>query len=340
MLSNSVTGILLKIYFGLCFIINVFSFFLYILILIFIGSGIKKKDKFYSSGFYKLIIFNGILDLIFIVEEYITFKIPQIGFFENFYINIFPKYLISGICYTYSIAQTIFSSLTGITITLNRFIAIKYPTKYNYIWSSWRLILLCTWPLLISVPVFIIFYKKELEYGLISNGSITVYYKDFYLNHLIWQILVIIHSIGLCINITLNVILIYTIKTSDILGKIKNIDKKKEMRLEISLARFAVVYCTFFTILVCVEIAIIISMKNEAYYVIENIFTSYAFIQSVVIFFTPYTLLYLSSDFRKKFLFFIGCSKLYYLGNKNKTSVKTIQTSTNALRRKITFLKN
>uniref|UniRef100_A0AAF5D2C4 Serpentine receptor class gamma n=1 Tax=Strongyloides stercoralis TaxID=6248 RepID=A0AAF5D2C4_STRER len=280
------------------------------------------------------------IHLIFIVEEYITFKIPQIGFFENFYINIFPKYLISGICYTYSIAQIIFSSLTGITITLNRFIAIKYPTKYKHIWSSWRLILLCTWPLLISVPVFIIFYKKELEYGLISNGSITVYYKDFYLNHLIWQILVIIHSIGLCINITLNVILIYTIKTSDILGKIKNIDKKKEMRLEISLARFAVVYCTFFTILVCVEIAIIISMKNEAYYVIENIFTSYAFIQSVVIFFTPYTLLYLSSDFRKKFLFFIGCSKLYYLGNKNKTSVKTIQTSTNALRRKITFLKN
>uniref|UniRef100_A0A913IFD7 Serpentine receptor class gamma n=1 Tax=Strongyloides stercoralis TaxID=6248 RepID=A0A913IFD7_STRER len=333
MLVNSVFGILLKVYFGLCFIIDIFSFFLYVLILIFIGNRLIKKKNLHSIGFYKLILLNGILDLIYIVEEYIIYRIPQVGLFEHFYIDIFPNLSICRIFSSYAQSQIIFASLTGITITLNRFIAIKYPSKYDYFWSGWRLILLCTWPFLIAVPMFVYFFEKEVAYMLTSSGSITLYYKEYYLNYLVWQILVIIDSSALCINIVFNIILIYTIKKSDILSKLSN-NKKKEMKLEISLAKFAVIYCTFFSIVVCAEICMIIAINLEAINVAEDIYTSFGFVETVFIFFTPYTLLYLSYDFRQKFLLFIGYSKLWFFGIKSKTLVKTIKIPANVIKSK------
>uniref|UniRef100_A0A0K0ETP9 Serpentine receptor class gamma n=1 Tax=Strongyloides stercoralis TaxID=6248 RepID=A0A0K0ETP9_STRER len=227
--------IILKIYFGLCFVIDIFSFVLYILILFFIGNKIIKKDKTYSSGFYKIIMLNGILDLIFIVEEYITFRIPQAGFFEHFYINIFSKYLISGMC--------IYISLSGITITFNRYIAIKYHTKYSYLWSGWRLILLSIWPLIISVCIFVIFHKIEVEYTLTDIGVISVQYKDLETNNLIFKIRLIIYLFALCINIILNVILLYTKKKKNNLAIINKNIKKREMKLEVTMAKFATVNC-------------------------------------------------------------------------------------------------
>uniref|UniRef100_A0AAF5D1B4 Serpentine receptor class gamma n=1 Tax=Strongyloides stercoralis TaxID=6248 RepID=A0AAF5D1B4_STRER len=192
-------------------------------------------------------MFNGILDLIFIVEEYITFRIPQAGFFEHFYVNIFSKYLISGMCYTYSVVQGVFLSLSGITITLNRYIAVKYFTKYDYLWSGWRLILLSIWPLIISVSIFTIFHKTEVEYALTHLG----------------------------------------------------------VKLKVKLAKFAIVYCTFLTLLVCFEICITITVNRKAIVVDENLLTSYVFIETLMVFFTPYTLLYLNYDLRQKFFRFL-----------------------------------
>uniref|UniRef100_A0A913IBL6 Serpentine receptor class gamma n=1 Tax=Strongyloides stercoralis TaxID=6248 RepID=A0A913IBL6_STRER len=339
MLENSFTGILLKIYFGFCFIIDIFSFVLYILILFFIGNRIIKKDKFYFNGFYKLIFFNGFLDLIFIVKEYIIFRIPQYGFFENFYINIFPELPICRIFSTSSLAQVIFATMSGITITFNRYIAIKYPTKYNYIWSGWRLILLCTWPLLISVPVFVIFFEKKMGYRFNQHGGLVLYYKDLYLNKLILTIVIIIHLTGLCINIILNVLLVYTVKKLDIVSKIIN-NRNREMKLEITMVKFAIVYCTFFAIVVFTEICILIAAYSGSVNVAEDILIFCVFIKTGMVFFTPYTLLFLSSDFRRKFLFFFGFSKLSYIGNKNKILIKSIKTPTNVFKFKVTILKN
>uniref|UniRef100_A0AAF5D1I2 Serpentine receptor class gamma n=1 Tax=Strongyloides stercoralis TaxID=6248 RepID=A0AAF5D1I2_STRER len=280
---------------------------------------------------------NGILDLIFIVEEYITFRIPQAGFFEHFYINIFSKYLISGMCYTYSVVQGIYISLSGITITFNRYIAIKYHTKYSYLWSGWRLILLSIWPLIISVCIFVIFHKIEVEYTLTDIGVISVQYKDLETNNLIFKIRLIIYLFALCINIILNVILLYTKKKKNNLAIINKNIKKREMKLEVTMAKFATVNCSFLTLLVCTEISIIIVITSQATTVAEIILTSYVFLETVMVFFTPYTLLYLSYDFRQKFFYFIGCYKLCFFGNNNKILVKTKKTHTRANRTRFQF---
>uniref|UniRef100_A0A0K0ETP8 Serpentine receptor class gamma n=1 Tax=Strongyloides stercoralis TaxID=6248 RepID=A0A0K0ETP8_STRER len=277
---------------------------------------------------------NGILDLIFIVEEYITFRIPQAGFFEHFYINIFSKYLISGMCYTYSVVQGIYISLSGITITFNRYIAIKYHTKYSYLWSGWRLILLSIWPLIISVCIFVIFHKIEVEYTLTDIGVISVQYKDLETNNLIFKIRLIIYLFALCINIILNVILLYTKKKKNNLAIINKNIKKREMKLEVTMAKFAILYCSFLTLLVCVEIGMIVAVITKAIIVAEILLTSYVFIESVMVFFISYTLLYLSYDFRRKFLLFIGYSKLWFFGIKSKTLVKTIKIPANVIKSK------
>uniref|UniRef100_A0A0N4ZJ16 Serpentine receptor class gamma n=1 Tax=Parastrongyloides trichosuri TaxID=131310 RepID=A0A0N4ZJ16_PARTI len=305
MYALTMVGIALTVYYIITFVFDIFSFFLYATLLVFLIRRLIKKDPHICSSFFVIVIFNGFTDLLFMIEEYFCFRIPQVGLFEYFYTEIFPSYLISGMCYTYSICQLIFIALSGITLTVNRLFAIIFPINYQKFWSSWRLIPLIGWPLIICIPLFIKFYYAEVDYEKDETGRISVFYIDTNLNNILWSSAIYTHIFAIIVNGILNIILIYKLKK-----EFNNTKKnKKEIKLDVMMAKFAFFYFIFFLLTVAVEIGMVVASNNGKFRLAADLLTSYAIVESSLVYFTPYTLLILSKDIRIKFLSFIRLDK-------------------------------
>uniref|UniRef100_A0A0K0F0J5 G_PROTEIN_RECEP_F1_2 domain-containing protein n=1 Tax=Strongyloides venezuelensis TaxID=75913 RepID=A0A0K0F0J5_STRVS len=122
---------------------------------------IIKKDSYFNNGFYPLILLKSYADLIDITNSFISIRFPRWNVASQFFLQItwLPYLFYMEICITYN-AMLFCSLLTS----LNRFVAIKYPLKYGY-WFSSRML---------KVYIFI-----TLSIGIIF-GCIVLTYHPYY----------------------------------------------------------------------------------------------------------------------------------------------------------------
>uniref|UniRef100_A0A0N4Z634 Serpentine receptor class gamma n=1 Tax=Parastrongyloides trichosuri TaxID=131310 RepID=A0A0N4Z634_PARTI len=300
--------IFLKGLIGVIFAVDITSWIIYLVLIIFLLKCRIRGDQLVSKEFYTLCIFNGILDIIFVVEEYINFRIPQFGIFEDLYLKRLPGTFFAGACYTYSLCQVSIISLSGITITFNRFYAIKYPTKYKHFWSGWKLCLLTVWPVFIVIPIFIGFCDADVNYIVDEErGRFIQNFTDETTNDTIWSITLYIHIFSMILNAILNVFIIITTRSKHKLPKSTN----KELRIDITMSKFTLIYFFSFGFVVILEIILFFAFKYKKKEISFNCLTFYILAQTIMVFFSPYTLLFLSKELRSKFFQFCGLTKCF-----------------------------
>uniref|UniRef100_A0A0N5A145 Serpentine receptor class gamma n=1 Tax=Parastrongyloides trichosuri TaxID=131310 RepID=A0A0N5A145_PARTI len=325
MLAETTKGIILTILLSLLAIIDIISYCIYLTLLIFLIKKFFKDGKNISKGFYVLFIFNGILDLIFITEEYISFRIPQFGAFKHFYQETFSSTIFSGMCYTYALCQNTYIAFSGITISFNRLYTIKFPLKYTHFWKGWKLLILVIWPFFIIIPIFIIFCTSQVNYEEDEIGRLSAVYVDPHISTFLWMTTIYLHCASFISNGILNIILIYTLKTS---FKYKsNIDKS--FKMDVTMTKYAIIYFLIFSFALSIEIIETILLTFEEYALANDFLTLTTLCQTLIVFFPPYGLLFLSKDIRRSFFKHFGIRKfLNILGFNNVSSVTEIKKVT------------
>ncbi|CEF69675.1 7TM GPCR, serpentine receptor class v (Srv) family-containing protein [Strongyloides ratti] len=306
MISKNIIKIVIKIYLGTLMIFDFFSLIMYISLLIFLIKGRLRNDKLVSKEFHTLCIFNGILDVFFIIEEYFAYRIPLMGLFQKFYLEWYPTTSISGFLYIYSLYHIIYVSLSAITLTFNRYYAIVYPLNYKFFWSNYRLVILTIWPALVLFPILIFFYDTKIIFTQepeIGRMAISVVVEE--INKKLWEITLSIHIFALIINGCLNIMVI---------REIKNHLKMRTnscffFKFNSTMAKFAAFYFFSLLILVILEILIFLFFENNNIHLGFNFLTLYTFAQSLIVFYSPYALIITNNEVGKKFFKTIGIEK-------------------------------
>uniref|UniRef100_A0A0N5A5N8 Serpentine receptor class gamma n=1 Tax=Parastrongyloides trichosuri TaxID=131310 RepID=A0A0N5A5N8_PARTI len=329
MLLNDFRGIFLTVYLSILFIIDVISLLIYILLLYFIIKRLIKNDGTVGREFYTIFVFNGILDIIFLIEEYISFKPAQLGLFKTFYVEIFPNTIFAGACYTYSLCQYMFIALSSLTVTFNRYYCIKYPLNYKFLWRSWKLFILATWPLIFAIPMFIVYHNAKVDYVEDESGRLSVVFLDANVNNILWYTTIYIHLAVLVLNFVLNVLLIKQCRQE--VGK--NAKRGKNFKLDITMAKFALVYYIIFVIVFGTEVVMTLALNSELYSLANDFLSTIPLCQSLLVFSPPYTLLILSDDLRKQFLSSLKCINLNTY--KNKNSDKSVAIKSRSIDKKV-----
>uniref|UniRef100_A0A0N4ZM11 Serpentine receptor class gamma n=1 Tax=Parastrongyloides trichosuri TaxID=131310 RepID=A0A0N4ZM11_PARTI len=301
-LSKFVLEPFLSIYFGIIFIFDGISFLFYISFLAFLITKLIKKDIYFCPGFYTLIIFNGFFDILFLIEEQSSFRIPLSGSFENFYLKDFSNSPIASICTIYSMCHLIFIALSSITLSINRLHTLFNPFSYKKYWTGWKLILFCIWPILIELPIFLNYYPSEVYYAKDKYGRITVFFSDLKVYFKLFDIINHIHIVTLIINTFFNIILIVKLK--------KEVEKSKKInkhyRVNTLMSKFATCYFILIFFIITLENVMKLLAENKYYNMAESILTIYVIVESTIIFYTPYTFLIISNTIRLKYFKFIG----------------------------------
>ncbi|CEF69682.1 7TM GPCR, serpentine receptor class v (Srv) family-containing protein [Strongyloides ratti] len=325
MLKNGTISIILTIYFGIIVTIDIISWIIYVLLLIFLIKCRIKNDRIISKEFFTLCIFNGILDIIFVIEEYINFRIPQFGFFDYFYINILSYSSIAGVCYTYSLCQVIVISLSGITLTCNRYYAIKFPTKYKEFWSGWRLFIFTIWPIGVVLPIFIIFCHSKVNFiSDPSTGRLTQNFVDNDVNNSIWTTTILFHIFSLLTNGILNILLVKTIKKEFKNNRINmQNSSNSDNSIDLAMAKYAFMHFLFFGMIAVLETIIVAAFRYNFDSLAFNCLTLFVLAETIMVFFSPYALLVLSKDIRIRFFIFIGFNKLNNVFNYFSSNLQT-----------------
>uniref|UniRef100_A0A0N4ZM10 Serpentine receptor class gamma n=1 Tax=Parastrongyloides trichosuri TaxID=131310 RepID=A0A0N4ZM10_PARTI len=300
--TNTTIGIVLTVYNIICITFDAFSYVFYIMFLSFLIRSLLKKDPAVSSSFFIIVTVNGILDILFLAEEYFIYRIPETGFLEEFYTVTLPGSLIAGMCYTYYICQLIYIALSGITLTFNRLFAIQWPHKYQQFWSGWRLFLFIIWPFFITVPLFSLYYDSKVDYSKDEAGRLTCLLVDPAVHHVLYTSVITTHTLALIVNGTLNTILIFKLKKRIKNSTNYNHKEKKNTVME----KFALLNFLFFIFAVSIEVAMDVASHYGEEFLYANFLSAFAIVESLLIFFTPYALLFLSKEIRGKFFSFIG----------------------------------
>uniref|UniRef100_A0A0K0G5D1 Serpentine receptor class gamma n=1 Tax=Strongyloides venezuelensis TaxID=75913 RepID=A0A0K0G5D1_STRVS len=308
MVPVTVTSIVVRIFLGLLAICDLFSLIFYIFLLIFMIKHRLKNDKIVTKQFHTLCIFNGMIDILFIVEEYFSNRFPLIGFFENFYLGDYTKTKISGILYIFSIFYIIYVSLSGITLTFNRYYAIAYPLKYDKFWSGFRLLFLTIWPAILLFPLFIIYYGIQIFFLIEKNtGRMAIVVLDTRITLQLWQITVTTHLVSIIINGCLNIMVIRGIK-----NHLKNsIHSYFFVKFNSTMAKYAFFYFTTLFIVVVLEILIYIFFSNQLNSLGFHSLTIYTLAQSCIAFYSPYALILTNKEIRKNFFKDFNLKKFY-----------------------------
>uniref|UniRef100_A0AC35TST1 Serpentine receptor class gamma n=1 Tax=Rhabditophanes sp. KR3021 TaxID=114890 RepID=A0AC35TST1_9BILA len=270
-------------------IVDIFSTIFYVLLLYFIiKSLLSKKPSNITKEFYAMFVINGIMDLILMAEEYFTFRLPQMGLFHHFYLNILA-----------SSPLLPFSSF-------NRLTAAYWPVHYKKIWSSWRLILILSWPFPTFIIFFLTFIKYPASYILdLSDGTMSLGYIAVDPNVNAWIFLLILHAITITVIAIVNIILIRKLREVFTIHSTQpNITKT-----EIALAKFAQVNFVILSCVVIAEVLIFSSSANGWSTIYEHSLTVYFGLETLTNFFCPYTLLIISSDIRDQFFIFLHLRK-------------------------------
>uniref|UniRef100_A0A0K0F1Q2 Serpentine receptor class gamma n=1 Tax=Strongyloides venezuelensis TaxID=75913 RepID=A0A0K0F1Q2_STRVS len=343
MLTNGVSSIFLTAYFILIVTIDILSWIIYLLLLIFLIKCRWKDDRVISKEFFTLCIFNGVLDIIFVVEEYVNFRIPQFGFFEDFYKDVLAYSTAAGVCYVYSLCQVIVISLSGITLTFNRFYAIKFPTAYKEFWSGWRLFLLTIWPVVVVTPIFIAYCRTPVNFIVDPlSGRIFQNFFDERVNNDIWSLVIGLHITALIVNGVLNIFLVRIIKKEFRRSRTNVSSQDSDNRVDLAMSKYALIHFVCFGMVAIVETIIVFAFRGNSTYLAYNCLTTYVLAETIMVFFSPYTLLILSKDIRKRFFLFLRLGKLNKIFNTstNRLAVSNINPTLQTRSHKTTNLPN
>uniref|UniRef100_A0A0N4ZXI9 Serpentine receptor class gamma n=1 Tax=Parastrongyloides trichosuri TaxID=131310 RepID=A0A0N4ZXI9_PARTI len=240
--------------------------------------------------------------------------------------NIFPHTFFAGACYTYSIAQYIFTALSSLTVTFNRFHCIKYPLNYKFLWSGWKLVLFAIWPLAISLPILFFFITEKVDYIEDDIGRLTLIYVNDHTSLILWNSLIYSHLVVLVVNSILNILLIRACRSESK----KNAKRNKEFKLELIIARLALVYFIVFFILFITELAMTVALYGGFENLANDTLSAMPFCESLIVFTPLYSLLFLSDDLRTQYLLSFNIKILNnYLHKNVKHEVTTTLRSNN-----------
>uniref|UniRef100_A0AC35U8L3 Serpentine receptor class gamma n=1 Tax=Rhabditophanes sp. KR3021 TaxID=114890 RepID=A0AC35U8L3_9BILA len=257
----------LNIYTVLLFIIDLFSTILYVLLLIFLIKMLATKNSKITKHFFSLFVMNGLFNLLFVFEEYLTFRIPRMKLFQTFYLIVLPSMNLPGKILALNRSLEMLLSLFSVNIAFNRFSSIYWPMYYSVLWSNFKLFMLMMWPFTICIPYFL--YLMQFFVTLELDSSIEM--------------------------------LNFVTPNTTVAEEIINISKQEIMLTKFSITNFAVALCIAF-----INILIIFAEMHNLNILYEICIFLFFITKSVFTFFAPYTLLILSNEIRMKFFTFIG----------------------------------
>uniref|UniRef100_A0A0N5B929 Serpentine receptor class gamma n=1 Tax=Strongyloides papillosus TaxID=174720 RepID=A0A0N5B929_STREA len=168
------------------FIYKIPTIFLMILSVYLILKEVKKKNVHFNKQFYTLVVFKLLNDVYFIITNYALFKIPRLGFFKNFFEK---NDWIAALYYVLSAQQTMFMFLITFLVSINRYVAVKYPTKYQRYFSKSKRIKILIFFIVLSTLIGLgnIPFKPEYRMFDFAGAFIpyftlkeVIYYQMFY----------------------------------------------------------------------------------------------------------------------------------------------------------------
>uniref|UniRef100_A0A0N5BKS7 Serpentine receptor class gamma n=2 Tax=Strongyloides papillosus TaxID=174720 RepID=A0A0N5BKS7_STREA len=214
---------------------------------------IKNKNINFNTQFYIIIVCKLTNEIVYIMTIFIFIKLPKWGFCNDFLEN---NGWMATIHFTLLAQETTFMFLITLLISINRYIAVKYPLSYKFYFSKSRTLLTLLSFIILSVIIGlgnILFNAKYVRVDLFDyivpsfKSKNEIYYQLFYRIFLLGII-----SVATC---TFNVMAILTLKKHN-----QNVNKyKKEL--------FYIIYSVFiFITLIFVEtyfVCRLISLKYE-----------------------------------------------------------------------------
>uniref|UniRef100_A0A0N5C0C4 Serpentine receptor class gamma n=1 Tax=Strongyloides papillosus TaxID=174720 RepID=A0A0N5C0C4_STREA len=177
---------------------------------------IKNKNVYFNKQFYTIIVCKLINEIIFIINIYVFTIIPKWGFYNHFLEN---NNWTAGIFLSLASQQTTFMFFITLLISINRYVAVKYPLSYKIYFSKSKIVVILLSSIMLSTMfglVNISFKPRYIKYPL--YGYIVPYLqsKDVIYYQVFCQIFLFgIISITTC---TLNVIAILTLKKHNLIG--------------------------------------------------------------------------------------------------------------------------
>uniref|UniRef100_A0A0N5B930 Serpentine receptor class gamma n=1 Tax=Strongyloides papillosus TaxID=174720 RepID=A0A0N5B930_STREA len=147
---------------------------------------IKKKNVHFNNQFYFIIVCKLVNEINFIITQYILFKLPIFGFLNNF---LEENDWTARLFFVLAAQQTSFMFLITLLISINRYLAVKYPIKYKRYFSKANMIKILLFFVIISTLVGLgnIFFKAAYGIKHTFDSFVpqfttkkVVYYKIFY----------------------------------------------------------------------------------------------------------------------------------------------------------------
>uniref|UniRef100_A0A0N5BV60 Serpentine receptor class gamma n=1 Tax=Strongyloides papillosus TaxID=174720 RepID=A0A0N5BV60_STREA len=161
---------------------------------------VKKKNVHFIKSFFFIIVCKLVNEIINIITYYVFIKLPKWGFFNKF---LEENDWTARVFFVLAAQQTTFMFLITFSMSINRYVAVKYPLKYKSYFSKSNMIKTLTFFVILSILIGlgnIFFYpvygKRNFSGEFVPHFTSTkvVYYQIFYAIFLFGTI-----SIGTCI---------------------------------------------------------------------------------------------------------------------------------------------
>uniref|UniRef100_A0A0K0G5B0 Serpentine receptor class gamma n=1 Tax=Strongyloides venezuelensis TaxID=75913 RepID=A0A0K0G5B0_STRVS len=94
---------------------------------------IRRKNVQFKKQFYTLVLCKLSNDVCFIITYYALFKIPRLGYFKTFFEK---NDWIAALYVVLAVLQITFMFLITFLVSINRYVAVRYPTKYQRYFSK------------------------------------------------------------------------------------------------------------------------------------------------------------------------------------------------------------
>uniref|UniRef100_A0A0N5B5R2 Serpentine receptor class gamma n=1 Tax=Strongyloides papillosus TaxID=174720 RepID=A0A0N5B5R2_STREA len=177
---------------------------------------IKNKNTFFNTQFYTIIVSKLTNEVIYIITTFIFYKLPEWGFNNNFFKN---NDWTATLSYILAAQQTTFMFFITLLISINRYIAVKYPLSFKVYFSKSRINVILLSFIIFSIIIGLgnILFNARYEnselfefFIPIFTSKNVIYYQIFYTVFLFGTI-----SIATC---TFNVMAILALKKRNLIG--------------------------------------------------------------------------------------------------------------------------
>uniref|UniRef100_A0A0N5B4B5 Serpentine receptor class gamma n=1 Tax=Strongyloides papillosus TaxID=174720 RepID=A0A0N5B4B5_STREA len=240
------------------------SMILMILSVYVIITEIKNKNAHLNTQFYSIIVCKLSNEIIYNINVFIFVVLPKWGFYNNFLKN---HDWTATLYYVLETQQTTFMFLITLLVSINRYVAVKYPLLYKYYFLKSKIVIILLSFIILSTIIGLgnIFFNAKymknnlFDYIIPSFKSENAFYYQIFYQIFLFGII----SIATC---TFNVIAILTLKKYNQIGN----KYKKELNYTI--------YSIFiFITLFLVEILYVCNIIAIKYDIISFIYTIYFF---------------------------------------------------------------